>query len=199
MGEIPTTELDAVNTLLAMIGEAPISTLLGPLTALVQIALKTLQETSRTVQLEGWWFNDEENFPLTLDISGTCTVPGNTLDVDLTSEDGSVDLVQRGLRLYDKLHHTYVFTASPRVDITFYLPWEELPEVARGYIKIVAGRKLQTRTIGAASLYGFSAADEQRARTALADADSNNSDVTIFDNWDTASIVTRHRPQTRAF
>ncbi len=53
----PTTELEAVNAMLAAIGEAPISALEGATQADVQIALALLRMTTREVQSWGWRWN----------------------------------------------------------------------------------------------------------------------------------------------
>lgn len=52
-----TTELEAVNAMLASIGEAPLSSLDGATQADVQIALNILRNTAREVQMWGWRFN----------------------------------------------------------------------------------------------------------------------------------------------
>ena len=53
----PTTELQAVNIMLSVIGEAPINTLAGSTTTDVSIAINLLNETSLSVQSMGWNFN----------------------------------------------------------------------------------------------------------------------------------------------
>lgn len=49
----PTTELEAVNTMLSGIGEAPVNSL-SEVTADVSLARHILNEVSREVQLEGF-------------------------------------------------------------------------------------------------------------------------------------------------
>ena len=53
------TELEAINTLLSVIGEAPIDNLSDMTTNEITdsgLARKTLQEVDRDVQAEGWCF-----------------------------------------------------------------------------------------------------------------------------------------------
>ncbi len=52
-----TSKLSAVNTLLAIIGEAPINSLNPPLTGDASLAERTLDEVSREVQGAGWSWN----------------------------------------------------------------------------------------------------------------------------------------------
>ena len=54
-----TTELEAVNTMLSMIGEAPVNSLTGTLPLDATIAKNTLTEISREVQAAGWHYNTE--------------------------------------------------------------------------------------------------------------------------------------------
>ena len=52
-----TTELEAVNTLLHTIGEAPVNSLTGTLPIDATLANNTLSEVSREVQSAGWHWN----------------------------------------------------------------------------------------------------------------------------------------------
>jgi hypothetical protein len=194
-----TTQLEAVNKMLACVGESPIESLLGDLTANVQIAVDLLRDTSRELQSGSWHFNTEEDFELSRATDGTVALPGNTLDVDLTVEDGQVNIVQRGLRLYDKQNHTYVFTFNPHCDITFFLSWDELNEPTRNYIKIRAARIYQDQTVGSQEHHQYSLLDETQAYTNFVSSDTRNEDATIFDTEDMASIVRRRRPRITMF
>lgn len=197
--ETMTTQLEAINTMLGCVGEAPIDSLLGSLTANIQLAVNLLKDTSRDLQASSWNFNSETDFAIIRDINGYCTLPGNTLDVDLSTEAGDIEVVQRGLRLYDKQNHTFVFTSDQKVDITLFLPWDDLNEPARNVIKIRAARQFQDRTVGSHEHHQYFAADEATAFAAFVGSDTRNEDATIFDNWDIASIITRRRVRTSAF
>lgn len=195
MAETPTTQLEAINEILAAIGEAPVNTLSGTLTTEVQIMVNHLHNTSREVQLEGWWFNEEDDFELSRDVeTSEVTVPGNTLNIDLTLERSDVELVQRGTKLYDKKNHTFELSFNPKCSITFFLSWDELPEAARNYIKIRTARIYQDRFIGSGDHHTFNSQNEGVARAKLEDLHNQNSDFSIFDTWDMASIVQRTRP-----
>lgn len=61
---VATTELEAVNAMLASIGEAPIDTLDGATQADVQTAINILRNTTREVQTEGYRFNTEFGFQI---------------------------------------------------------------------------------------------------------------------------------------
>jgi len=194
-----TTELGAVNAMLAAVGEAPLNTLVGNFPAGIQIAIDLLRQTSRQIQSVGWNFNTEDDFELSINQSGEVELPGNTLDVDLTIESGEIDIVQRGLRLYDKQNHTYTFTVAPRCTLITMLPWDELNQPARQYIMTRAARIYQDQTVGSGDHHVFSMQDEQVAYQVLQGSNAENEDATIWDSWDVASIVRRKRPQTVSF
>jgi hypothetical protein len=199
MAETMTTETEAVNSMLAAVGEAPINTLLGDLPAAIQIAVDLLRDTSRQVQLKGWNFNTEEEYELARNGDDEVELPGNTLKVDLTQASGDIDLVQRGLFLYDRKNHTYELDENPECTITFFLSWDELPEAARNYIKIKAARIHQDNTVGSESHHRYTQQNEVEAYATMMEADAEAEDATIFDNWDVGSIVSRKRVRTWQF
>ena len=61
----PTTELQAVNTMLSAIGEAPVNSISGTNNVDVSVAKNILDETSLSIQSEGWNFNTEYNVTYT--------------------------------------------------------------------------------------------------------------------------------------
>ncbi len=73
-----TSKLSAVNTLLAIIGEAPVNSLNPPLTGDASLAERTLDEVSREVQGAGWSWNTMLYDSIPLDAStGQSQLPGN--------------------------------------------------------------------------------------------------------------------------
>jgi hypothetical protein len=47
--------------------------------------------------------------------------------------------IQRGLKLYDPINHTLVFTEPVNVDLVVGLGWDDLPQTVRSYITACAG------------------------------------------------------------
>lgn len=197
--ELRTTKLEAVNSMLACVGESPINTLEGTLPANIQIAVDLLRNTSRHIQTRGWNFNTEEDVELSRDSDGKIPLPGNCLDVDLTTEDGTVDVIMMGDFLYDKLNHTFVFGANQKCTIIYFRAWEELCEAARGYIKVSAARIYQDQTVGSETHHQFSAQDEAMAFSVLNSSNAESCDATIFDTAQMAGIVNRRRPLVTQF
>lgn len=197
--ELRTSKLEAVNTMLRVVGETPVNTLLGNLTANVQIAVDLLHETSRKVQTTGYNFNTEDDFELSLDTNGKIPIPGNALEVDITTETGNVDPIMVGDFLYDKKAHSFTFSAPLKCTIKFFRAWEEMPESARNYIKVKAARMYQDQTVGSQEHHAFSQQDETEAYAMFITSDGESTDANIFDTEFMASMVRRHRPRVTQF
>lgn len=161
----PTTELEAINTILSVIGESPISSLADISSVADAVTAQSiLSEVSRQVQTKGWHFNTEKDFELTPDtFSKEITVPSNALRVDTSGDSRETDVVQRGTRLYDRIKHTFQFSASLKCEIVVLLPFDQLPQAARHYVTIKAARIFQSRTVGSEALYQFTSLDERDA------------------------------------
>ncbi len=192
--ETPLSETEAVNVLLGAIGEAPVSTLVdGP--EEVSRALSVLRDTSHQVQENGYQFNTERNYSLVPDVDGAITLAANIVrcDQDMDFDSGDYDLVQRGTQLYDRKNHTAVFTQTVKAEVVLLLPFTSLPPIARRYITLKAARKFQAQTIGSETLHAFTEEDERDAKMAFEEAEGENADYTIFDNYSVARALDRQR------
>jgi hypothetical protein len=180
MALVPTTELDAVNTMLSTIGEAPTNSLQGG-SVDVGTARNILTSVSREVQSLGWHFNTEKDFRLLPDAdTRQINLPANTLRVDTVGQDLLTDVVQRGTKLYDRLRHTYLFDAAITTDIVVFLAFDELPEAARRYITIRAARIFQESMVGSETLSAFTRRDEAIALAALKKAEAKTGDFNML-------------------
>ena len=95
-----TTELQAINIMMAAIGETPINTLTGTLPADIVMAQSTLTEVNKDVQSEGWSFNTEIDVTLTRDGSDHIARSADIFRVDPhTHHHTTIDAIQRGLKL----------------------------------------------------------------------------------------------------
>lgn len=175
----PMTELAAVNTMLSVIGEAPVNSLEVSGLSDVAIAKTILMESSRAVQEKGWHFNTEDNYELAVDGDGSIALPENILRVDASPEE-ALDLVQRGNRLYDRENHTFNIGRSVKCTIVIGLPFTDLPAAARYYITIKAARMFQKRILGSDILERFTQEDEVNAMVALRDADTDVADYNLL-------------------
>ena len=103
------------------------------------------------------------------------------------------DLVQRGMKMYDRIKNTYAIGVSVKVDMVVLLDFEEMPETARRYISIKAARVLQDRLLGSESLHSFNARDELAAWNSVLQNESDVQDLNIFDNYETNYIAHYYR------
>lgn len=192
----PTTKLEAVNIMLSTIGESPVNSLSSGLVD-AEMAETILNSVSRSVQSEGWNFNREYGMKMGPSLSGEITVPNNTLRADATMTPDSLDLVQRGTRMYDKRNHTYKINKDVTLDLVVQLEFEELPEVARRYIAIKAARIFQDRVVGSDTLHGFGQQDEAQAYFELKEFESDSEDFNIMDNYSVYRVIDRGTTRLR--
>lgn len=176
------TELEAVNLMLAAIGEAPVNTITDTGLADVDIAKTLLDETVRQVQERGWWFNREREYPITPDIDDNIVLPANILRVDLEPDViGDFELVQRGLKMYDRKNHTYTITDTDlKFDVVFQLTWDELPQAVRYYMTIKAARVFQNSYLASETEHKFTEKDEYEAKAKLQDAELEAGDYNVL-------------------
>jgi hypothetical protein len=187
-----TSKLDAINSMLIGIGEAPVNTLNSGLQE-AEVAEIVLNSISREVQSLGWAFNTDIRYTLSPNSSNNIELPSNALRVDTIKlkRDYDTDVIERDGKLYDRTKNSFTFTASVEVDIIFLFDFGELPEIARQYITLRAGRKFQENIIGSGEMTQLQFKDEQQALFALRAADAENADFNIFDNYDIYSAIDR--------
>jgi len=188
----PTSKLDAVNSILLGIGEAPVNTLGSGLQE-AEIAEVTLNNINREVQSLGWHFNTEIRYTLAKNSEGIINLPANCLKLDVTSvlRDYDTDVVERSRKLYDRVKNSFVFTTDIETDLVIFLDFEEIPEVARRYITLRAARKYQENILGSETLSKLQADEEGLALNALKEAEAEIGDYTIFDQYDTYRHIDR--------
>ena len=147
MSTTPTTKLEAVNSMLSTIGEAPVNSLSSGLVD-AETAETILNEVSRAVQSTGWNFNSEPDYTISADSSGNVVLPTEIVRADLANSQTKFrssknEYVQRGNKMYDKVNHTFNIGKALKLDVIVLLDFETLPEVARRYIAVRASRLFQ--------------------------------------------------------
>jgi hypothetical protein len=189
------TELSSVNSILGSLGQAPVSRIyqkekyenqkqLVYINPEIAIVHELLMEVDTDVQNEGWVFNTEWNYPLTPDNFGHILIPTNVLRMDVS--EGQVyrnsDVVKRGFKLYDRLHHTFEFTPNTLInfDITWKWNFDELPSVFQRYITLRASGRAATQMVTNADLVKLLQTQEAQARAACMEYECNQGDHTFF-------------------
>jgi len=85
ISQVPMSELQAVNMLLAAIGEAAVSSLETATTVEVTQAKNLLSNTNRAIQQKGWHFNTEWDVVMALDSENLVPVGSNILSISIPS------------------------------------------------------------------------------------------------------------------
>ena len=192
----PTTEtetvLSSVNSILAAIGQSPITTLdyTNPEISFIK---ELLDEADTDVQNEGWVFNREEHYRLTpsrndgriseLNDNDTIfVIPNNILRMDVS--EGQVwrttDVVKRNGCLYDKVRHTYKFEKPIDFDIVWKFPYEDLPSAFKRYITYRAAVRAATQQVGNPQLAAQLAQQEAYMRAVCMEYECNQGDFSMF-------------------
>ncbi len=161
------TKLDAVNLMLASIGQSPVSTLTGSLPKDVSKAVVALDSALREVLTQGWSFNSDTEYEMTPDVNGRIAVPASSLQIDPTYGQDMVpryDPVGAGMFLYDREKRSFTeHSGDVKVDIVWAFEFEQIPQHARQYIATKAARKFQSGIMASAILHQFTRDDESEA------------------------------------
>ena len=198
-----TTELEAINIMLAAIGEAPVNSLTGQVPVDVRIAQSTLIEVNKRIQSEGWSFNTEIDVTLVRNqTTKQIELSTDILRIDANiHQHPTIDPIQRGLKLYDRLNNRYEFEEDLICTVVYFRPFTELTEPARSYINIKAARVFVDRLVSDDGLRTYTEQDETRARAILMETDLSNGDhnilrgdpslTSVFDTYSPANALIR--------
>jgi hypothetical protein len=192
------TELQAVNQILASVGQAPVTSIDtetitdqngASVTVVtnpdVAIAYDTLHEVSREVQGEGWTFNREFNYPFTPNNDNEILWPNNVLQLDLSDDPRFVayrerDVVKRNGKLYDRMNHTFTWYEPVYCDVLWLWEWEDLPSPIQDYITCRAASVASSRLIGDSTQYQILQQKEAYARAIALEYECNQGDYSMF-------------------
>lgn len=186
----PLTLTEAVNRMLEAIAESPISSLESSSgDADVASALRMLRWTSAQLQSRGWYFNTERNAPLIRNTAGEIPLPPNCHKVDTSGTFKSIEVTQRGTRLYNLDTRSYTFEQDLVGDMVVMLDWDELPPHARELIAARAARQFQMDRLGDKERDGKLAQQEAMANMQFTQAEADVADHNLFtDSQDVLSI-----------
>jgi hypothetical protein len=166
------TKLDAVNLMLASIGQSPVNTLSGTLPKDVNKAVVALDSALREVLTQGWSFNSDYDYEMSVDGTGRIAVPAAALQIDPTSGEDYVprydSAAPAGMYLYNRDNRSFSsFTGDMYVNIVWAFEFEQVPQHARQYVATKAARKFQQGIMASAVLHQFTRDDESEAYAAF--------------------------------
>lgn len=148
------------------------------------------------MQAEGWYWNTEENYKLLPNTAGEFELPAGTMKVDTAETSSSFDVSPRSGKLYDRRNATFQIEATELyVNLTLLRSYEDIPQAARDYVRVKAGRKFIKRTTGATQAdSGYELRDEAQARATLEIDEESGADRSLFDNPDYIRLMRDRRP-----
>lgn len=190
MSETPATELEAVNVILINMGEAPIDSLSGDLPLDAYKAQQVLKEVSRELQTRGWFWNREYTY-LTPNVDGYIAVPTNALDVERYGPGDPLVMRDGYLYTLSPFNNGFTFEDSVQVRITYYLSFENLPQMAREFLMAKAARVFQARELGDDTLLRQDSAEEIKAWARLRAYENKLAKRSLREAYDTRMITDR--------
>ena len=159
-------ELDAVNDVLAGIGESPVNTLEEDSNVDVANARRILATMNRRIQSKGWTFNIEDGAQLVPD-SFSKMIPYMPDYLRVLSESGATVYINRGGYVYDTANRTDQFDGAITVNMIKLRTYSEMPECFRSWIVTKAARAFNNRFFGAPEVEGMLQMEEQECYQAV--------------------------------
>lgn len=180
---------DAVNICLQTIGEQTLSTgqsYIGIHEA--EQAVSILDSEKTTVLSQGFNCNTDSAWELLPDTNGYITAPTSAIRID-----GSIDIVVKAGKLYDKAKMSYKFDSKLSVDVVWDLPFDELPYVFQYYITVRSARILYQRLVGDVTTLNLLLEDEKKAYHGVIEHDVETNDYNIYDNRANSRLLNRNK------
>jgi hypothetical protein len=154
------------------------------------MAEQILDEVTRAVLAEGWEFNTERHYPFTPNSTNEIVIPDNVLTLDTKSGSAKQTIIRNG-KLYDRVKHSYTFSESVDLDVTWLFDFAELPEAFKNYITIRAANVFAGRSVGSQEAVTFGQREETIARATLLEYDTQQGDYTMFQDYEGGSEYSR--------
>lgn len=180
------TKLEAVNEILAAIGEDPVNSLDEGLPD-ADRARQTLDRVLTRTLTRGWWFNQYEEYDLQPDSEDQIHVPGDFLRFIPSGKDQGKRIIQRSGKLYDMEEQSDTFTDKVTVQATVAPDWEDLPQVFKDYVTVKSARHFQDDQLGSQKHHQYNVQDEQQAHAMLMEAQIESEPANM--NRDSVSVL----------
>ncbi len=174
------TQLEAVNEVLAALGEKPVTTLVGTTSRMATLAVNGLNTSIGRIQDGEWEFNRLRSITLSVDAAtGHIFVPAQIIRFDVPDEPY---VIHRKDRLYDRQKMTDVFSSAITGNALVHLPWDDLPSEAKTYAVTMTAKKLYDQFVGAEEGRRNLREEMYSARARLMDYDCEMGDYSVLDD-----------------
>lgn len=183
------TELELVNSILSVSGDAPVQSLDDEYQP-VFIIRKIINNISREMQSRGYWFNSEYSVVLTQNtVTNKITLPFNILRF----EPVDTAYVARGLTVYDRVNRTSFITNDVVADLVLHLTFDELPQSAREYIRARGRVQYNNEYFGEDGLKRDLDTELRVSKQELDKEHIENENINIFDSQRVTNIAFQNR------
>ena len=191
----PMTELEAVNILLAAIGEAAVSSLETATTVEVTQAKKLLSNVNRAAQQKGWHFNTEWDVVLTRDSENLIPLSESILSVYQPGQLMTIRGMSGDMYAYDLDNNTFTWTKNLNNAVTItLLDFIDSPNTFRQYVTTRAARIFQEEIIGQVSAETVNRQEEAEAYADLLDDDAERAGLNVaYGTLDMLNTTQLHR------
>lgn len=142
--------LDAVNDMLAAIGEPPVNSL-DDQHADLKNAHRILLSVNKTIQSTGWTFNIEEGATLRPEVN-SLQIPYLQSYLRMTGAGGTGTYINRGGFVFDRTANTDEFTGPITVDLVRGRDFYEMPTCFRDLIVATASARFNRNFFGSAEV-----------------------------------------------
>lgn len=193
MALLATTELEAVNLMLAAIQEAPVATIASETIEDSAIALAMLRQVTKEICGRGWHFNTDYDYVLSVDGSGNIPIPTTAAHVD-PEVTTNKDYVRRGDYLYDRENQTFDFAAGTSVKcrVIWMFDFEDLPQSFRTYVAMRAANRFTQQVMGDEANSTYSREELARAEAEAKADDLRRTDYNLLtSNWTNFKMLRR--------
>ena len=191
----PITELEAINMMLAAIGEAAVSSLDTATTVEVTQAKNLLSNINREVQQKGWHFNTEWDVSLSRDADNRIPIGSSVLSVYVESELTTIRGIDGQMFLYDLDNNTFTWTKNLTKAVTItLLEFQNAPQTLRQYVTAKAARVFQEEVVGQTSAEQVNRLEESEAYADLLDDEAERAGFNVgFGTLDMQNTLKTYR------
>tara|TARA_R100000700_G_C3177999_1_gene153472 strand:+ start:1046 stop:1651 length:606 start_codon:yes stop_codon:yes gene_type:complete len=191
----PMTELEAVNMLLAAVGEAAVSSLETATTVEVTQAKNLLSNVNRAAQQKGWHFNTEWDVTLTRNSENKIPLSNSILSVHQPGQLMTIRGQSGTMYAYDLDNNTFTWTKNLTTAVTItLLDFIDTPNTFRQYVTVRAARIFQEEIIGQVSAETVNRQEEAEAYADLLDDDAERSGLNVaYGTLDMLNTTQLHR------
>jgi hypothetical protein len=195
ISQVPMTELQAVNMLLAAIGEAAVSSLETATTVEVTQAKNLLSNTNRSMQQKGWHFNTEWDVTLSVNGSSQIELGSNIISVVTPGKLTTIRGISGSQHIYDLDNNTFTFTSDIDDAITItLLDFIDTPQTFRQYVTVRAARIFQEEIIGQVSAEQINQLEETQAYADLLDDEADRTGINVgYNDIQMYNATKKHR------